>query len=61
MREIERNSEPEHAVGIEELLRQPGMGQRDNVVGLQLAMQPPHPARHQGAFKLKGQVAQASS
>ena len=57
MREIEGNGKPEDAVGTEELLRQPGMGQRDNVVDLQLAMQPPDPARHQGAFELQWQVA----
>ena len=59
MGEIEGNGEPEHAVGIEKLLRQPGMRQRDDVVRLQFAMQPPHPARHQGAVQLQRQIAQA--
>ena len=59
MREIEGNGEPEHAIGVEEFLRQPGMRQRDDVVRLQLAMQSLHPALHQRAFKSERKVAQA--
>ena len=59
MCEIEGNGEPEHAIRVEELLRQPGMRQRDDVVRLQLAMQTLDPARHQRAFQLQRQVAQA--
>jgi hypothetical protein len=53
MREVKRNGEPEDAIGAEELLRQPGMGQRGDVVRLELAMKPMNPTRHQGALQLQ--------
>jgi hypothetical protein len=43
----------------EELLRQPNMGQRDDVARLEFAMQTPDPPSHQGAFQLQRQVAKA--
>ena len=59
MGQIEGQGEAEHAIRIEELLRQPDMRQRDDVVRSKFAVQAPDPARHQRAFQLHGQVAQA--
>ena len=50
---IKGNGEPEDAIGVEELLRQPSMGQRDDIACLQFAMKPLDPARHQSAFELQ--------
>ena len=58
MRQIERNGEPKHAIRVEELLRQPGVRQSNDVARLQFAMQALDPPRHQGAFHLNGQVAE---
>jgi hypothetical protein len=57
MGQIERQGEAEHTIRIEELLRQPDMRQRDDVVRSKFAVQAPDPARHQRALQLHGQVA----
>ena len=38
MGQIEGNGKPKHAIGVEELLRQPNMGQGDDIVRLEFAM-----------------------
>src|SRR5262245_7641324 len=58
MCQIERYGEPEHAIRIEEFLRQPCMWQRANVMALKLSMETLDPALHQRALKLDWQVAE---
>ena len=60
MCQVEWYGEPEHAIRIEEFLRQPRMWQGANVAALKLPMETLDPPLHQGAFKLDGQVAEPS-
>lgn len=52
MGKIKGNGETKYAIRVEELLRQPSMGQGHDAVRLEFAMKTLDPARHQGAFEL---------
>ena len=58
MRQIEGNRKPQHAIRVEELLRKPGVRQRNDVMRLQFAVQTLYAPRHECPFQLHGQVAQ---
>ena len=50
---IKGDGEPEDAIGVEELLRQPNMWQRDDTACFEFAMKTLDPARHQSALQLQ--------